>query len=120
MSSWGEADDVKFDQEIMDALTNDLDTPRAMQRLRVIEKDSSMGAQDKRAIFIFADQVLGLDLKKPEAQRPLPAEAHTLLEKRAQARLEKNWEQSDSLRAQLESLGLEIKDGPDGQSWNWM
>ena len=120
MSSWGEADDVKFDQEIMDALTNDLDTPRAMQRLRVIEKDSSMGTQDKRAIFIFADQVLGLDLKKPEAQRPLPAEAHTLLEKRAQARLEKNWEQSDSLRAQLESLGLEIKDGPDGQSWNWM
>lgn len=119
VATWGDSDEEKFDQEIMDAFTHDLDTPRAMQRLRTVEKDSTLGALDKRAIFLFADHVLGLDLTKAEADRPLPTEANILLEKRVQARTEKNWEESDSLRAQLESLGLEIKDGPEGQSWSW-
>jgi cysteinyl-tRNA synthetase len=119
VATWGDSEEEKFDQEIIDAFTHDLDTPRAMQRLRVVEKDSTLGALDKRAIFLFADHVLGLDLTKAEADRPLPTEANILLEKRVQARTEKNWEESDSLRAQLESLGLEIKDGPEGQSWSW-
>ena len=119
MAQWGSADDLKFDQEVIDALTNDLDTPRAMQRLRAIEKDSAIGALDKRAIFLFADQVLGLDLARAEIQRPLTPEIESLLTQRAQARADKNWSASDQLRAQLEEAGLEINDGPTGQSWSW-
>lgn len=62
MASWGESSDIKFDSEINSAFMNDLDTPRAMQRLRTIEKDQTLGSLDKRAIFLYADQVLGLDL----------------------------------------------------------
>jgi cysteinyl-tRNA synthetase len=119
MAEWGSGDDIKFDQEVIDALTNDLDTPRAMQRLRTIEKDSTLGALDKRAIFLFADQVLGLDLARPAIQKALPAEIAALLAERAQARADKNWPASDLLRAQLEEAGLEISDGPTGQSWSW-
>jgi cysteinyl-tRNA synthetase len=119
MTEWGSGDDVKFDQEVIDAFTNDLDTPRAMQRLRTVEKDSTLGALDKRAIFLFADQVLGLDLARPAIQKPLPAEIAALLAERAQARADKNWPASDLLRAQLEEAGLEISDGPTGQSWSW-
>jgi cysteinyl-tRNA synthetase len=119
MTEWGSGDDVKFDQEVIDAFTNDLDTPRAMQRLRTVEKDSTLGALDKRAIFLFADQVLGLDLERPAIQKALPAEIAALLAERAQARADKNWPASDLLRAQLEEAGLEISDGPTGQSWSW-
>jgi cysteinyl-tRNA synthetase len=64
LANAGVSDEMKFDQEVSDALTTDLDTPRAMQRIRTIEKDSTIGALDKRALFLFADQVFGLDLVK--------------------------------------------------------
>ena len=41
-----------------------------------------------------------------------------LLDDRALARAEKRWADSDRLRVELEILGLEIKDTPEGQSWS--
>jgi cysteinyl-tRNA synthetase len=119
MSEWGTSTEIKIEQEITDALTNDLDTPRAMQRLRSIEKDSAMGSQDKRAIFLYADQVLGLDLNRVPESKPLTPELQQLLADRVRARESKEWARSDSLRAELEAQGLEISDGPTGQSWRW-
>jgi cysteinyl-tRNA synthetase len=115
----GSGTELKFDQEFSDALTTDLDTPRAMQRIRAIEKDSTIGALDKRAIFLFADQVLGLDLDRGVESKEVSAEIQALLDARITARAEKNWALSDSLRDQLSDAGLEIKDGPAGQSWSW-
>ena len=115
----GDGTTVKFDQELSDAFTTDLDTPRAMQRIRAIEKDISIGALDKRALFLFADQVLGLDLDRGVEKKEITPELQALLDARITARAEKNWHMSDSLRDQLADAGLEIKDGPGGQSWSW-
>ena len=115
----GSGNELKFDQELSDALTTDLDTPRAMQRVRAIEKDSTIGALDKRALFLFADQVLGLDLDRGVESKEVSADVQALLDARITARADKNWELSDSLRDQLSDAGLEIKDGADGQSWSW-
>jgi cysteinyl-tRNA synthetase len=90
-----------------------------MQRIRAIEKDSTIGALDKRAIFLFADQVLGLDLDRGVESKEVSAEIQALLDARITARAEKNWALSDSLRDQLSDAGLEIKDGAAGQSWSW-
>jgi cysteinyl-tRNA synthetase len=38
-----------------------------------------------------------------------------LLDKRAKARLEKNWKLSDELRNELNKLGVEVKDTENGQ-----
>ena len=111
--------DCKFDSEISAALTTDLDTPRVMQRLRSIEKDPTIGALDKRGYFLFADQVLGLDLDRVIEERVLPPEYAELLKTRMKARAAKDWDLSDSLRRELEELGLEISDVADGQSWRW-
>ena len=119
LSNAGTSAEMKFDQEISDALTTDLDTPRAMQRIRTIEKDSTIGALDKRALFLFADQVFGLDLDRGVEQREVSSEIHALLDARITARAEKNWSLSDSLRDQLTNAGLEINDGAEGQSWSW-
>jgi cysteinyl-tRNA synthetase len=119
LANAGDSQELKFDQELSDALTTDLDTPRAMQRIRSVEKDSTIGALDKRAIFLFADQVFGLELDRGVETREVSVEIQSLLDARVTARAEKNWALSDSLRNQLSEAGLEISDGPDGQSWSW-
>ena len=115
MSTWGQSSAVATDSEIESAFENDLDTPRIILRLREIEK-SDLG--NKRELFLYADQVLGLDLDRPIAARELTEQMQTLLDDRMKARSEKRWADSDALRLQLEDLGLQIKDTADGQSWS--
>jgi cysteinyl-tRNA synthetase len=115
MSEWGDTQEKSPDQEIVDSLLNDLDTPRAILRLREIEKSE---LPNRRELFLFADQVFGLDLARGVAQKVLTPQMESLLEQRATARTEKRWADSDQLRIQLEALGLEIKDTKDGQSWS--
>ena len=115
MNEWGTSSDVLIDQEIADALSNDIDTPRAILRLREVEKNEN---ENRRALFLFADQVLGLDLARPVAKKVLTEQMQKLLDERSKARLEKRWGDSDQLRIELENLGLEIKDTKDGQIWS--
>ena len=115
MSEWGTSSEATSDQEIADALSNDIDTPRAILRLREIEKSN---LEDKRGLFLYADQVLGLDLGRPIIARELTSQMQKLLDERIKARSEKRWADSDELRVQLENLGLQIKDTAEGQSWS--
>ena len=115
MSEWGTSSEATSDQEIADALSNDIDTPRAILRLREIEKSN---LEDKRGLFLYADQVLGLDLGRPIIARELTPQMKKLLDERIKARSEKRWADSDDLRIQLESLGLQIQDTAEGQNWS--
>jgi cysteinyl-tRNA synthetase len=115
MAQWGVGTEITVDAEIEAALNTDLDTSRAIIRLREVEKST---LQNKGSIFRYADQVLGLDLGRPMVQKVLTDEMKNLLAERELARKEKRWSDSDQLRGQLESLGLEIKDTPEGQSWS--
>jgi len=115
MSQWGSEKSMQIDPEIESAFNTDLDTPRVIMRLREIEKSDS---DNKASIFRYADQVLGLDLDRPLETKVLTPQMKTLLDERAIARAEKRWTDSDRLRVELENLGLEIKDTPEGQSWS--
>ena len=118
VDSWGSSEDVKFDAEINTFMMNDLDTPKIILRLRAIEKESTIGSQDKRAIFLYADQLLGLDLDRGlDEEEPLSPEISQLLELRAAARANKNWVEADRLRDQLAELSIAVRDTADGQSW---
>ena len=115
MSQWGSEKSMQIDPEIESAFNTDLDTPRVIMRLREIEKSDS---DNKASFFRYADQVLGLDLDRPLETKVLTPQMKTLLDERALARAEKRWKDSDRLRVELEKLGLEIKDTPEGQSWS--
>jgi cysteinyl-tRNA synthetase len=54
-----------------------------------------------------------LQLQKTE--EPIPAEIQELLAKRATARTNKLWSESDAIRAEIERLGWTVKDTKDGQ-----
>jgi cysteinyl-tRNA synthetase len=116
-SGFGKATNSKPDLAIIEALSNDLDTPKVMQRLRSVEKDPNLSDAEKAEIFTFADQVLALDLGRDLIAPELPAEVVRLLAKREVARSAKNWSESDRLRIELENAGLVINDTADGQEW---
>ncbi len=118
-SGFGKATNYEPDLAIIEALNNDLDTPRVMQRLRSVEKDPNLSDAEKATIFTFADQVLALDLARDLIVPELPAELEHLLAERETARSAKNWSESDRLRIELESAGLIINDTADGQEWEF-
>jgi cysteinyl-tRNA synthetase len=115
MAQWSTDSAITIDSEIEDAFNTDLDTSKAIIRLREIEKDSS---DNKAAVFRYADQVLGLDLERAPEQTVLTPAMQDLIDQRSAARLEKRWADSDKLRDELEKLGITIKDTADGQVWN--
>lgn len=114
-SEEGLHDALEIDTEIESAIENDLDTPKILLRMRTIEKSEM---KNKRAIFLYVDQILGLNLDAGVKEKILTAQMKDLLEARSIARNEKRWADSDQLRLQLEELGLNIKDTPEGQTWS--
>jgi cysteinyl-tRNA synthetase len=116
VKTWGTQIAVR-DPAFLEILDNDLDTPKAIQYLRNLEKNDDIS--NRAALFLFADQILGLDLEREEVVKALTSEQEEILKLRQIARSEKQWTKSDELRIQLEESGLEIMDGPEGQSWNW-
>ena len=107
---------------VLDAFEDDLDTPRALQALRRLEKDASVSDGAKFETFAWADALLGLDLARsvgqPVVAAALPAGAGELLDSRAAARTGKDFAASDRLRDELAALGVAVKDTPAGQEWS--
>ncbi|MDQ7814815.1 MAG: cysteine--tRNA ligase [Patescibacteria group bacterium] len=105
--------DVEAD--FLAALNDDLNTPKA---LAVVWKllDSENSTQDKGATLLALDRVLALSLDGYVGKRVVvPDEIQALMDKRMQAREEKNWLDSDKLRAEIESRGWTIEDTKEGQ-----
>ena len=118
ITSWGTSTECKFDSEINQNISQDLDLPKVLIYLRNLERDKTVGEQDKRAIFLYADQVLGLDLDRPLIlQSELMGRELELFNARAAARAAGNWGESDRLRDELAELKIEVRDSKDGQSW---
>jgi cysteinyl-tRNA synthetase len=111
LSKWGTTSELKYDQEIHANFINDLDTPKVLIRLRTVEKDRTLGSLDKRAIFLYADKVLGLDLSRTPKVIEISDEIKSLIDLRATARANGDWSESDRIRDQLLTLGYKVQDG---------
>ena len=120
ISNWGDSDQITVDSEIAQAIAKDLDTPKIMIRLRSIEKDEQFSTEQKRAVFKYADQILGLDLARSTVAALATPEVALMLTERESARSARNWSESDRLRDELQKLGVSVSDSVDGQSWEWI
>jgi cysteinyl-tRNA synthetase len=124
VAAWAEVPSEALAQsyadEVLEAFEDDLDTPRALQVLRRLEKDPAVGDGAKFETFAWADALLGLDLVRQVGAAPaaLPAGASDLLAARDAARADKDFAASDRLRDELATLGVAVKDTKDGQEWS--
>jgi cysteinyl-tRNA synthetase len=111
-----------YRDEVLAAFDDDLDTPRALQVLRRLEKDDSVPDGAKFETFAWADGLLGIDLVRlvgqPVEAAQLPAGAAELMSARAAARAAKDFAASDRLREELAGLGVAVQDTPAGQTWS--
>jgi cysteinyl-tRNA synthetase len=64
-------------------------------------------------------KVLGIfeDKAYNKVSSELDKEIEDLIKERSIAKENKNFDLADEIRTKLESLGIEIKDTPDGTSW---
>ena len=63
LSEWGTPASEVDVEEFMQLIRSDLDFPRALVKLRALEKDSSVDVSVKSATFIALDKILGLNLQ---------------------------------------------------------
>lgn len=96
--------------EIIDALNDNLNSPKAFALIDAFENDSLDFWQQ-------VDHLFGLGLID-DAPR-LDKTAEKLLEERAAARSKKDFATSDRLRDELLSKNIAVLDGPDGQIWQY-
>lgn len=106
--------------EMMADLCLDLDTPRAVGKLRVIEKSENLSDRAKYQIFKEIDEIFGLDLFKKADKKTLPDELSELLDQRDRARQAGEFAKSDELRAVLAAKGVSVRDEKSGQKWEWL
>ena len=104
--------DNKLIKKFNDAISDDLDTPKAIALLWMIVKDNN-GA--KSATLLEFDKVLGLNLKKYIGHPPkIPSEIKKLAQGREAAREAKDWQKADEIREKIEKKGYILEDTPEG------
>jgi cysteinyl-tRNA synthetase len=99
------------------AISEDLGLPAALALAQTVASADDLEPDEKRALLLDFDRVLGLGLDAPpdEPITELPPGAAELLERRAAARAARDFATSDALRDELAALGVEVRDTPNGQ-----
>lgn len=119
--------DDRYALRLLEAMNDDLDTPKAIALLWELVKDETITPANKRATLLHFDKVLGFGLihrtKKGSGVNlqvqtvnvgDLPEEVQKLVQEREVARAEKNWGKADTLRDELKKIGYTIEDSSEG------
>ena len=107
----------EIEHNFHEAINDDMNMPLAMSYVWEAVRYSKK-SQEVADLLLKFDTVLGLKIDKEQKQQELeiPKEVLDLVEKRKQARQEKNWEESDRLRNLIKEKGYEVKDTKDGMN----
>lgn len=116
-------DDVECSAEVLNALADDLNTPRAIAELRRLlseSKKSPMSGSRPGAILRASCAFLGLDIDSVDLNAMWQATSGVNkqeIEGQVKERLafikEKNWAKADEIRDALLEKGIQLKDGKD-------
>jgi cysteinyl-tRNA synthetase len=105
---------VRFAPSVLEALCDDLNTPRAIAELHALDRPNfqmELGATLNALGFTgkhVEDKAAKIDEHK----------VNELIAARLKARSDRNWAESDRLRGELDALGVVVMDNKDGTtSW---
>lgn len=114
MMKFGDEVIKNYEEKFHKSINDDLNMPIAMSIVWDVIKYSKKSKRISELLKKF-DTVLGLNIDNIDnTEEELPKEIEILIEKRKQARLEKDWQKSDELRDEINKLGYMIKDSKDG------
>jgi len=111
-----EKGDINLDykNKFFKTINDDLNLPRALAVVQEMLK-SDLDNQDKLATVLDFDKVLGLNLDNVDLSHEISHEIKELVNQRQKARDEKNFEESDRLRDEIEKLGYTVEDIQGGE-----
>jgi len=116
-----------YREQLDAAVSDDLNTPRALPVLDAMLADKRVAPADRLAALADFDAVLGLDLAtlsradlrvRPASASLDEAAVDARLALRREARAAKDFARSDAIRDELAALGVEVMDG-DPLGWDW-
>jgi cysteinyl-tRNA synthetase len=108
------APETDAERELLEALCDDLNTPKALGMLWTELRGERLAGEDKAGLAAFADSVLSLDLFEAPAERAVPGEIAGLAEQRWSARQRRDFKESDRLRDEIAARGWTVRDRKDG------
>ncbi len=111
--------------DALDALLDDLNTPKAFAALHELRGEATKGAKPAAACLKASAQMLGLlryGADEWASFRPASisideSKITSLIKERAAARKAKNFKESDRIRDELVAMGVVLKDSKDGTTW---
>jgi len=119
---------AEIDGGVLEALADDLNTPLAIAKLHelvtLINKTTQKSEQNRLGGILKASGyllgILGHDARSwfhISLPGIVPGEIETQIEARRQARVRKDFAESDRIREELFKQGIILEDGPQGTTW---
>ena len=107
-----------YKAKFTEALENDLNTSNALAVLYEVLKDNNINDSTKIKLVEDFDQVLSLDLlKEEEIDTDLDKEVNELIQKRADAKKNKDFATADKIRDDLLARGIKLIDTREGTTY---
>ena len=119
-----QVDSIQSNKDVIGPLMDDLNTPGLIAELNMVVKEfSTIKDNEKPAVkskLIFIGSILGIlgDKNFNHVSDEFKNKIDELIQKRTEAKQDKNFDKADKIRQELLDLGVEIKDSSDGTSWN--
>ena len=121
------ADAVHPSPGFLEALNDDLNTPRAFAELFGLATALETAPPEARGMakgeLLASARLMGFLDADPEAwfqggaDEDLKAKVEALIAARIEARNDRNWPEADRLRAEIDALGVVVMDNADGATW---
>jgi cysteinyl-tRNA synthetase len=117
------ADEDQQNFESIEVIFDDLNTPGLISEANKLIKEGDSSSDSEKALIksklLIIAKVLGIfeDKAYNKVSNELNKEIEDLIKERSIAKENKNFDLADEIRTKLDSLGIEIKDSPDGTSW---
>jgi cysteinyl-tRNA synthetase len=111
--------------DTLDALADDLNTPKAFAALHELRAQALKGAKPAAACLRTSAQLMGLlrhssvewKSSRTAAASVDEGKVASLIDARNTARKAKNFKESDRIRDELAAMGVVLKDSKDGTTW---
>ena len=118
-----------FKDKFIKAMDDDFNTADALAaifdltkfiNLNALSSTSKKFISDCKDLFLELTNVLGLLYNNKSTELPLDSEIEDLIEKRNEARKNKDFKESDRIRDYLKSINIILEDTKDGVKWKYI